>query len=66
MKALQDDIKARDAKNSSLGYCIALVIALILAGGTFFGLIADTFTPSYHEVVYSQKEVPIPVLPIKK
>jgi hypothetical protein len=30
-------------------------MALILAGGTFFGLVADAFLPSYHEVTYEKK-----------
>lgn len=56
VKLLQDEIASREAKDESRSYKLALIITLILAAGTFFGLVSDTFLPSYHEVTYSQKQ----------
>jgi hypothetical protein len=55
VKFLQDDITKRTEDSNKSGYLIALLMALILAGGTFFGLVADAFLPSYHEVTYEKK-----------
>ncbi len=48
---LQAEIAVRDGKDTKSGYTIALVIAIILAAGTFFGLAVDAFFASHHEVV---------------
>lgn len=66
IKDLQDNIELRKEKESSNSDKLALLIAIIIALGTFGGLIADTFTPSYHEIVFSQKQQeltsPVPLL----
>lgn len=57
VKSLQDDIKKRSEDDNKSGYKLALAITIILAFGTFFGLIADAFLPSYHEVEYHNKTI---------
>lgn len=51
---LQTENKVLDGEINSRSTGVAIAITLILAVGTVFGLIADAFMPSYHEITYNE------------